>query len=154
MSSHANEGLLLSLLIYASAVLGVLTLVMLPVYYATRPTVIRNVSAERVHEILATRRPDGSFPVARLREPDFVGATAVAELNARSKKDQLAQHKVSQVAQRNRVAERARVAQRAYHDRSARAARNSRTRRAIADARPVGPNRPGPFQQNYMGATY
>jgi len=142
MRSHPDEGLFGSLLIYASAVLGVLALVALPLWHASRPTVIPNVSAERVHEILAARRADGSFPVARLTEPNIFSPAAVAELNARSKQARLAQQTVAQVAQR------------ADAGRPAPRIRKEHTRRTFADVRPVGANRPGPFRSMYNGAIY
>ena len=112
MNSHANEGLLGSLLIYAVAVLGVLVLFAVPVYRAVGPTVVQNVSPQRVHEMLAARR-SGAFPVARLVEPDIVDFVHVAELTAGARETGNARHHRADVAWRAAAHRRTRETARA-----------------------------------------
>ncbi len=117
MNSHADEGLLLSVLVYVAAVLGVLALVVMPVVWANGPTVIENTGADHARELLAARRGNGTYPVAKLAPAELLPA-GVVELAARADKAQRTRRRAisarqDHLAQQRRAAERARLAQRA-----------------------------------------
>lgn len=131
MRSLRNDGLFGSLMIYVSAIAGALVLLGIPVWYALQPTVIENVSAERVHELLSARRTDGAFPVARLATPDFIEAVPVTELHARVKEK--AEEKARVAAQAERVRERMRAD--AVQERKARLAERAARSREVYQAR-------------------
>lgn len=141
MRSLRNDGLFGSLMIYVSAIAGALVLLGIPVWYALQPTVIENVSAERVHELLSARRTDGAFPVARLATPDFIEAVPVTE-HARVKEK--AEEKARVAAQAERVRERMRAD--AVQERKARLAERAARSREVYQARAeaIGFARPAP----------
>lgn len=113
----SSEGLLVSLLIYVSAVLGVLALVAVPVWRGIGPTVMQNVSPQRVHQMLAVRR-SAAFPVARLVEPDIVDPVHVAELTPRAREPGTARRHRAEIARRAAAPRRAREAAGAGFERS------------------------------------
>jgi hypothetical protein len=119
MSSHTDEGLLYSLLVYVTAVVGVLALFVVPVVWANGPTVMENAGADYARELLAARRGDGTYPVAKLDHAQVLPA-GVVELAARSDQAERAsraaharQQRQRLLAQQRRAAQRARLAQRA-----------------------------------------
>jgi hypothetical protein len=77
----ADEGLGTSLLVYIGALLCVLGLIVVPVYYANQPTVIDNADSATVHESLVAR--SDSFPLAVLQHEDIVTPATLASLNAK-----------------------------------------------------------------------
>lgn len=137
MNSDPNEGLLGSVLIYVSAVFGALALLGLPIYYAAiQPTVVENVGAERVHELLSARRTDRAFPVARLAEPEIFSPAVVTELHARAKEaNEANEAKETKEVQAEPAHQRtARVAERASRSREVHHAR-AEVHQARAEAR-------------------
>jgi hypothetical protein len=118
MDSHPNEGLLGSLLIYVSAIFGVLALLGVPIYYAAQPTVVENVGAQRVHTMLSARGSDDAFPVARLAAPEIFSPAVVTELHARAKEEDAKREMQAAAEER-----RARVAERASRSRDVQQAR-------------------------------
>jgi hypothetical protein len=81
---NADEGLGLSLLIYAGAIIGVLALVAGPIVWANSPTVYENAT---LHARAADapggplgRRDRNEFPVALLKHPAIVDAATLAKV--------------------------------------------------------------------------
>jgi hypothetical protein len=126
MRSHTDEGLLFSLLVYVAAVAGVLALFVVPVVWANGPTVMENAGADHARELLAARRGDGTYPVAKLDHAQLLPAHVV-ELAARANKAERAsraaharRQRQQHLAQKRRAAHRARLAERAQHAQSTR----------------------------------
>jgi hypothetical protein len=87
-SSQAEEGLLVSALIYFAVILAILALFVAPVLWANAPTIKENVGTDYAHELLASRRNDNRFPVAKLEHQELVNPAGYVELIARTKKAQ------------------------------------------------------------------
>jgi hypothetical protein len=83
MSSHVDEGLLFSVVIYCMAMLAGLALFVMPALWANGPTVIENIDPGNVRELSVSRRGDGRFPVARLERQRLVDPVHLVELTAR-----------------------------------------------------------------------
>lgn len=88
MTSDAEEGLLVSVLIYLVTAFAVLALFVAPVLWAYGPTIRENVGPDYARELLALRRGDNRFPVANLEHQEFINPAPNVELLARAKKAQ------------------------------------------------------------------
>ena len=88
MTSDAEEGLLVSVLIYLVAAFATLALFVIPVLWANGPTIRENVGPDYAHELLASRRRDNAFPVAKLDHQELINPAHNLELHARAKKAQ------------------------------------------------------------------
>ncbi len=84
-----SEGLGLSVLLYAALMLGGLAAVVVPVYLANGPTVLRNANAatgvgdtNRIFTVPLRQR----FPVARLDHKPIVDPATLADLSARAER--------------------------------------------------------------------
>jgi len=86
MNSHADDGLLVSILSYLMAVLTGLALFIGPVLWANGPTIKENIAPGKVRELSASRYSESKFPVAKLKHKELVNPTHLVELNARVKK--------------------------------------------------------------------
>jgi hypothetical protein len=90
MRASESEGLGLSLLIYAGAILGALALVALPVYFTNRPQVYANPLLARADPLLngpiVGNRISARVPLARLKKETIVDPAIVAALNEKTKK--------------------------------------------------------------------
>jgi hypothetical protein len=91
--ADSDEGLGLSVLVYALAMVCGLAVVVLPVYWANSARVYDNPG------VTALRSPGGptrshraEFPLAKLQSPQIVSAAMLAELNADSKKAKPVRH--------------------------------------------------------------
>lgn len=102
----ADEGLGGSVAIYAGAVLGVLGVIAVPIYFAVSPQVYENPPLEPLDPLLQGpiigNRVSTPMPLAYLKHEVLVDPKYVAELNARLKKREAP----PQVAQPTRVRER------------------------------------------------
>jgi len=88
MNSHANEGLIVSVLIYFMAMFAGLALFVGPVLWANGPTIEKNIAPGNVSELLASRYRDSNFPVAKLKHEKSLNPAHLVELNARVKEPQ------------------------------------------------------------------
>jgi hypothetical protein len=79
-----DDGLGVSLLIYASAILGALVLIMAPIYPANRPTVYQNSGVQQFDQVLPARAERHNYPLAHLEHRDIVDPAIVAALNAKA----------------------------------------------------------------------
>jgi hypothetical protein len=86
--NNTDEGLGLSIAVYALAMLGGLALFALPVYWATSPTVYENpgVTASRLPGGPAYANHPAEFPLAVLKREQIVDQKMLAELSAKSEK--------------------------------------------------------------------
>jgi hypothetical protein len=89
MRTSASEGLGLSVVIYMAAVLGVLGLVVVPVYLANAPQVYENPTLARANPLLdgpiIGNRAPHPVPLAMLKRQTIVDPAIVAGLNAKAK---------------------------------------------------------------------
>lgn len=85
MDPRADEGLGLSVLVYAAALLFGLAAIVLPVIYMNGPKVLENPDAASVHAMLAEGHEGNSFPLAFLHHDPIVDPATVAALNAKVK---------------------------------------------------------------------
>jgi hypothetical protein len=87
MYQSESKDLAVSVLIYMAAILFGLSLFVVPIYLATRPTVVENAGAPALARAQAIERTAHSdrFPVAHLKEPTLVDPATVAEFNAKVK---------------------------------------------------------------------
>jgi hypothetical protein len=87
--SEAKD-LAVSVLIYLAAILFGLALFVVPIYLASRPTVVENAGspalAGKVDRSLATRSGDQRFPVAHIKRQTIVSPATLTELNAEAEK--------------------------------------------------------------------
>jgi hypothetical protein len=90
MSPYDDDSLGLSVLLYVAALLGVLAVVVVPVYLANKSTVQKNpgITAAAGFEPSRPR----VFPLSHLKAPQIVDPAVVAKLNAEAAKqnDQVA----------------------------------------------------------------
>lgn len=90
MTSTDSEGLGLSVLVYLGAILGVLTLLAVPAYYATRAEVHANPRLAQADPLLngpiIGERLTGRFPLAQLQSQVVVEPETVALLTPKAKK--------------------------------------------------------------------
>jgi hypothetical protein len=101
--NHNDEGLGLSVAIYAFAMVCGLGLCVLPIYWANSPTVYDNPGVTALH------RPGGpsygnehaEFPLARLHRQQIVSPSMLAELNAKAQKQAPAVRHASRPARRS-----------------------------------------------------
>jgi hypothetical protein len=86
--SEAKD-LAVSVLIYMVAIVFGLSLFVVPLYLATRPTVVENAGAsaatQTVDRALVDRSSRKRFPVANLKHETIVNPATIAELNAKAK---------------------------------------------------------------------
>ncbi len=124
MSTHADEGLLGSVLIYMMALLGGLALFVGPALWLNAPTVEQNVAHGDVRALSAVHYGDSNYPVARLKPAESVSPAPLVELNARLKTTQgsrQTRHTVRRARQAQEVRQaqnspsRATPPQRQYH---------------------------------------
>jgi hypothetical protein len=145
MSAYEDRDLGLSVLIYVAALACGIAIFVVPVLLANGPTVIRNPGAQNaVAQMVAARRSGDRYPVARLKQDEVVDPSTVAALSAKVKRAE---------RERRRAAAAHRSARRLQHARRRAAplrARRAQIGRSLADARPVGPHTPGPFQRQYQ----
>jgi hypothetical protein len=87
-SSHAEEGLLGSVLIYFAAMFALLALFVVPVLWANGPTIKENVGPDYARDLLASRGDDNRFPVAKLEHQELVNPARYVELTAKAKRAQ------------------------------------------------------------------
>jgi hypothetical protein len=88
MYHSETKDLAVSVLIYMAAILFGLSLFVVPIYLATRPTVVENAgaaAARAVDRSLAARSGSKRFPVANLKHETIVNPATIAELNAKTK---------------------------------------------------------------------
>jgi hypothetical protein len=79
-----DEGLGISVLIYAAALAGALAAIVLPVYLANAPAVYQNSGAKSFSEVLAARGEAREYPLAKLERPQIVDPAVVTALNAKA----------------------------------------------------------------------
>jgi hypothetical protein len=88
--SEAKD-LAVSVLIYMAAIAFGLSLFLVPIYLASRPTVLQNAgaasAAQTVDRALVTRSGRKLFPVANLKHETIVNPATIAELNAKAKEN-------------------------------------------------------------------
>lgn len=124
MSPYEDKDLGVSLLIYMAAILGVLAVIVVPVFLANGPTVEPNSSAKLTLSMLDARRNDSSFPVAHLKEKAIVSPALLAALDAKAEKAKPSRDRPAHAARRRDTP------------------RHAPVRRSYADAapqRPIGP---------------
>ena len=101
--NHNDQGMGLSLAVYAAAMLGGLALFILPVLWATGTTVYENPGVKAAGlpggPVYASHR--GQFPLAILKHQQIVDQTALNELNAKSGQKTPAPHRVARAAHRS-----------------------------------------------------
>lgn len=87
MYHSESKDLAVSVLIYLGAILFGLSLFVVPIYLATRPTVVENAGAPALARARAVDRTAHSdrFPVAHLKDETIVDPATIAELNAKMK---------------------------------------------------------------------
>ena len=104
MTRSQSEGLGLSLLVYAAAIVGVLIAVGLPVYLANAPQVYDNPPLAKADPLLngpiIGERVSARVPLARLRRETIVDPSVVKKLNAKAEKP--ARHPVRQAERRTK----------------------------------------------------
>jgi hypothetical protein len=100
--NNNDQGMGLSVAVYALAMLGGLALFVLPVLWASGATVYENPAVKTV------RLPGGpayahqaQFPLAVLKQQQIVDQTALNELNAKSAQKAPAPHRVARAAHRS-----------------------------------------------------
>jgi hypothetical protein len=81
-----DEGLGFSVLIYLAALLCGIAVFAVPLYLASRPTVIDNASVQTVDKTLAARADKTVFPVAHLKHETIVNPATLAAVNAEAEK--------------------------------------------------------------------
>lgn len=90
MESHDSEGLGVSILIYVAAVFGVLAVFVLPVYYATGPTVYDSPPLARSGPLQGgpayTHRDSARHTLAVLKRETLIDPAVLAALNSKAKK--------------------------------------------------------------------
>ena len=88
--SEAKD-LAVSVLIYLGAILFGLALFVVPIYLASRPTVVDNAAepalVKSVDRTLTTRSGDQRFPVAHIKRQTIVNPATLTELNAEAEKN-------------------------------------------------------------------
>jgi len=82
--SEAKD-LAVSVLIYALAIAFGLALFVVPIYLASRPTVVENAGAPAAALDPTDHSGRARFPVAHLEEPEIVDPDTAAELTAKAK---------------------------------------------------------------------
>ena len=97
--NHNDQGMGLSLAVYALAIFGGLALFVFPVLWASSATVHENPGVQ------AASLPGGphraQFPLAMLKRQQIVDQTALNELNAKSAQKAPAPHRVARAAHRS-----------------------------------------------------
>jgi hypothetical protein len=120
MTSDAEEGLLVSVLIYLVAAFAALALVVVPVLWANGPTIRENVGPNYAGKLLALRRSDNKFPVAKLEHQELINPARNVELLARAKKAQNSRPQMDRARQTRQTLhglapQRAQLAQKVRH---------------------------------------
>jgi hypothetical protein len=85
MPPNDDQGLGISLLIYAVAIVCAFALFVLPVYWANAPAVYENSGQQHFTQMLEARAARGHYPLARLKHQQIVDPALVAEMNAKAK---------------------------------------------------------------------
>jgi hypothetical protein len=105
MHASDSEGLGLSVLIYVGAILGVLAVLAVPAYFATRAEVHENPVLVRADPLLngpiIGDRTTTRYPLAALQRQSLVDAETVALLKPKAKKPEPAQRTAARPARRD-----------------------------------------------------
>jgi hypothetical protein len=99
--NNSDEGLGLSVAVYAFALLCGLGLVVLPVYWANSARVYENPGVAAVPNGPAYASRHSEFPLAKLQSKPIVSAAMLAEFNAKAKKDDKPVRRASRPAHRS-----------------------------------------------------
>jgi len=101
--SHNDQGIGLSVAVYALAMIGGLTLFVLPILWASGATVYANPTVKSVALPGGPRyaHRQAEFPLVMLKQQQIVDQTALNELNANSPRKAAPSHRVARAAHRN-----------------------------------------------------